>query len=310
MRKPIEKAGISLLLGLALLLGGCSSSIDNDTSSMPYRLGAPEKVFELPDALKEVSGLSWKGSNHVLAINDEQGIIYDYDLVADTLYQNLPFGDGRDYEGIAGLDRDAYLMASDGELIQVKNYASMEERATTKFSTGLKPFNDVEGLCFWKEKGVFLMACKGGPGSGLSGQKAIYAYDTQASRLKPQDPLITLDLSMIEDSLFTNPLDQMGHNLRKILASDADYQEIFSPSGIAVHPLSGRIYVISAYYKLLVILDENQAIRKVARLSHPLFHQPEGITFNKEGTLFISNEGKGGNPNILQFKLSFGQPII
>jgi uncharacterized protein YjiK len=36
-------------------------------------------------------------------------------------------------------------------------------------------------------------------------------------------------------------------------------------------------------------------------LSKKLFTQPEGITFNKSGDMFISNEGRGGKPDIVSF---------
>jgi hypothetical protein len=37
------------------------------------------------------------------------------------------------------------------------------------------------------------------------------------------------------------------------------------------------------------------------RLNPDLFNQPEGITFMKNGDLFISNEGKKKSPTLVRF---------
>ncbi len=40
----------------------------------------------------------------------------------------------------------------------------------------------------------------------------------------------------------------------------------------------------------------------IKQLDKKTFRQPEGICFDPEGNLFISNEGQGGKANILIFK--------
>ena len=76
----------------------------------------------------------------------------------------------------------------------------------------------------------------------------------------------------------------------------------FGPSGIAVHPLSGDIYVLSSRGKILVQLDAEGKYLDAWKLDKKNFKQPEGICFAPNGDMYISNEGRGGKANLLHFK--------
>lgn len=74
----------------------------------------------------------------------------------------------------------------------------------------------------------------------------------------------------------------------------------FSPSDIAIHPKTGKYYILDGKNPKLLILDKDGTIEKVYKLDKNQFAQPEGITFSPDGTLYISNES-GNNPaSILQ----------
>ena len=47
-------------------------------------------------------------------------------------------------------------------------------------------------------------------------------------------------------------------------------------------------------------MDSIGKLLKLHKLYEESFPQPEGITFAPDGTLYISNEGKGGTANILE----------
>ena len=68
----------------------------------------------------------------------------------------------------------------------------------------------------------------------------------------------------------------------------------FGPSGIAIHPKTREIYIISSVGKLLVILDKKGNLKYFEKLNADIFKQPEGICFEQDGTLYISSEGKSG----------------
>ena len=54
-------------------------------------------TWELPDALEEVSGLSWIGDQKLTAIEDESGLIYIYDLAEKRIERIIEFGDDGDW---------------------------------------------------------------------------------------------------------------------------------------------------------------------------------------------------------------------
>jgi hypothetical protein len=77
----------------------------------------------------------------------------------------------------------------------------------------------------------------------------------------------------------------------------------FQPSGIAIHPRSEEIYIISSVGKLLIILNREGKVLDVKEFDPAIFRQPEGICFSPEGDMYISNEGQGGKGYVLKFKL-------
>ncbi|MEI9955485.1 MAG: SdiA-regulated domain-containing protein [Ferruginibacter sp.] len=66
--------------------------------------------------------------------------------------------------------------------------------------------------------------------------------------------------------------------------------------------LTNEWYILSSVNKLLVITDNNWKVQKTYPLDASLFNQPEGIAFDKQGNLYISNEGgDSGKGTILKF---------
>jgi hypothetical protein len=76
----------------------------------------------------------------------------------------------------------------------------------------------------------------------------------------------------------------------------------FSPSAIGIHPITGEIYILGSTTKDLLVVRRDGTVKTSIKLQNRLFIQPEGMTFNSAGDLFISNEGRGGKSNILMFK--------
>ena len=52
---------------------------------------------------------------------------------------------------------------------------------------------------------------------------------------------------------------------------------------------------------MLVECTPKGKLQKVYSLNYSHFQQPEGISFDINGDLYISNEAKGGKANILNF---------
>ena len=81
----------------------------------------------------------------------------------------------------------------------------------------------------------------------------------------------------------------------------SDGKKTFAPSGIAVHPISGEIFVISSQGKKLLILSPEGEKNTLIELDPETFVQPEGICFTPNGDLYISSEGTDANGYILKF---------
>ena len=50
-----------------------------------------------------------------------------------------------------------------------------------------------------------------------------------------------------------------------------------------------------------MVLDDHWKVKAMYDLDPALYKQPEGLAFDKQGNMFISNEGVQGNANVLYF---------
>ena len=100
-------------------------------------------------------------------------------------------------------------------------------------------------------------------------------------------------------TLNPKPFISISQNEIKEKYNKADY---FAPSGIAIHPITKNIYVITSIGKMMAEFSPEGKLLAVFDIDYPHFQQPEGISFDKNGDLYISNEAKGKKANILKFK--------
>jgi uncharacterized protein YjiK len=75
----------------------------------------------------------------------------------------------------------------------------------------------------------------------------------------------------------------------------------FHPSALARHPVTKEWYVLSSVNKALLVLDSQWKLKNTYQLDPILFKQPEGLAFDRQGDMYVSNEGHGGNANVLVF---------
>ncbi|MEM6766834.1 MAG: hypothetical protein AAF655_18000 [Bacteroidota bacterium] len=266
----------------------------------PYKLEEPLSKVKLPKRLTEISGLSYVAPQEVVLVQDEKGKIYHYDLKNDSILHVHDFGKGGDYEGVETLGDQAFVLRSDGDVYHVDDW-TVDSDDAEKVETILTDRNDTEGLGLLASQNLLLIACKAEPnydGNSLSYKRAVYAYDIKKKRVIPQ-PFLVIDLKEIKKRMKQSALTRFAKDFASTFDPAGDRS--FQPSGLAVHPLTGDFYIIATAGKLLVVLDEQKKIKYVQTLDEETFKQPEGICFGPDGTLFISNEGRGGRGNVLQF---------
>ena len=275
--------------------------IENGHPSFPYDLERPNVTFELPESLKEISGLSMTADGtQIAAVNDEEGILFLLDKMTGQIVQQITFGDDGDYEGIEIAGNDAWIIKSSGTLYQIKNYAT-DQRQINKFKSFLNKENDVEGLAFDPRRNSLLIGCKG---KGMEGEdnkmkKAIYEFRL-SDLMMMNDPVYLLTLPDIQEYIAHIEGEEHLETLQEIFPLEEGEMK-FSPSGIAVHPITGDVYVTSSKGKLLAVLDREGHILYLEKLKKKIHPQPEGICFDSDGTLYIANEGKDDKARIYKF---------
>jgi len=277
---------IASLIGIGVIVA-TRTYADRPEVTLPYPLNEPTSKVTLNKDLREISGLSYIGDNRVLAVQDEEGFIFQVNLLSGEMEAAYEFHKEGDYEGIAHHGDTAWVVRSDGNIYEVIHYRA-ENPVRNKYETFLDGNNNIEGLTFVPERNALWLACKNDPGIGgqYKGQRAVYEFDLLTKTLK-EKPVFLLDQEAISE--FVNR--KYGSFL----------EFTFKPSGIETHPLTKDIYLIASSGKMLLCLREDGSLKDVEKLSSLVFKQPEGITFDEVGNLIVSNEAKKGKANILVF---------
>ena len=287
-----------ILMSAALLQTGCESSMKTYFESIytsdiyessGYDLTSPDTILNLSPLLREISGLSYLDDSHLAVVQDEVGKMYVINLIDGSIEHEVKFGKNGDYEGIELVDRTVHVIKSNGNIYRFELDLIKDEVESEVIKTAISSRNDVEGLAYDAENNRLLIACKGQAdvdGNEAKG-KSIYAFDLHTLKLK-EKPVYSIKkkdvAKIIEDEY-----------------PDMKLSDGIGPSGIAIHPFSGKTYLLTHVGKALIILNKEGEIEKYYPLNPSIFHQPEGICFSPQGDLFISNEARSKRPNIMKF---------
>ncbi len=258
-----------------------------------YSLNEPSEVFELPDELEEISGLAAVSDTHLICNEDETGTLYIFNIRQGKVEREFKWGKKGDYEGTALADGDVWVLKSNGKVYRIGNYQSPDPKVT-EIKTGLDSDCDAEGLAALPSGKSLLIACK----EGEADTRIIYEYKLEEGSLAGE-PYLQMQLADIENHLINTGFDKFSVGLKKMLDPKGSSGVMF-PSGIAVHPQTNDLYILSSKSKLLVIYSDG-VLKEAIELTNKLFRQPEAIAFTPNGDLYIGNEGKGGKGNILKF---------
>ncbi len=221
------------------------------------------------------------------AVNDEEGTLFRIDLDDGSVETGQPFAKPGDYEGIALVDGTVVVARSDGKLWRIA------EGEVQKVASPLSDRYDIEGLAWDARNSRLLVACKGkaGRGARFEHTKAVYAVQV------PTFEWINTPAFVVEQSALRRFLEEHEHVGRKPGAAKS-----FAPSAIGVDPVTGNIYMLSSTGRMLVVLDvAAENIIEVLTLARDVHAQPEGLSFDAEGALYISNEGRGTRATLYRF---------
>ena len=287
-----------IMLSLFLCNYQSDKSINKTVVAINYNLSEPDKIYILPNALKEVSGIAEADASSIACIQDEKGIVFIYDLVKEQVKKEYPFHNSGDFEGIARVDKTIYILRSDGILFGIENYESAAS-ATKSYATGI-PAKDNEGLCFDRQGNRLLIAPKNNytTDSHKKNNRMIYAFDLKSKKMI-ETPAFVFDLKKIKKFASENKIKVPMKKDNKGDKKEIDIE--FRPSEIAIHPLTNKLYVLSGMERLLFVFNMNGEIEYIQKLDPDLFSQPEGITFMNNGDMLISNDVKNNKPALLRF---------
>lgn len=241
--------------------------------NLPYDFENPTEKYNLPNKLKEISGLSYYKKNQLVCVNDEEGKIFIYDIKDEKIVDKIPFGKDGDYEGVEVVGDEVFVLRSDGKLKGFKIGEAFEREIDCSEPEVI----EYEGLGYDQKSKYLLLVAKERT-KDVDNKKMIYAYDFDRKVLFKH---IAIPEEQVRDE--SNGKD-------------------FKPSGIAVHPRTGQTFIIASNGKKLLILSEKGQKEALISLNPKIYRQPEGICFSPDGQLFISSEGKDGDGYILRFE--------
>jgi uncharacterized protein YjiK len=269
----------------------------------PYQLEKPDKFIIISDSLREISGLSMAANGKdLLAVQDEIGTVFILDSKNFQIKRKIDFIPEGDFEGITAFGDTIFAVKSNGNLFRIIPDSFGAIPKVERFKTGLSRAWDVEGLETDLSGQQLLLACKASPEGMPPDEKRIFAVSLRDFSLQ-QTPVLRLRLQeMAADQSLFQPTAQAEKILDFLTRPDREGTLPFSPSGIAIQPETGNYYILSAQGRLLAIYAASGKLLRLQRLDKDLFEQPEGICFDKRGTLYISSEGKTGKPVIATFR--------
>lgn len=270
-----------------------------------YELNKPDRTMELPGKLDEISGLGMSTYKTLLcAIQDEKGIVFFVDKKSGKIREEVQFWKDGDYEGVEVVGDDVFVVKSTGTVYEIRKLATSQQEVL-KYNSFLGRENDVEGLCYDEKNQRLLLACKGKPATGesletLRFKKVIYSFDLKSKALDPE-PAYSITLDQIQAYLKRHPNIEKRDKFMEYFAPDKSNLD-FNPSAIAIHPKTGNLYLTSSVGKVIMVLSPKGKLLYIGKLEKKIHPQPEGIVFDDDGGMYISNEGKNGKARIHYFK--------
>jgi uncharacterized protein YjiK len=245
--------------------------------------GEPLALWNLPPALKEISGLALTKDGRLLTHGDETSEISEVDYRRGILVKHFWVGDHAvkgDFEGITIANDMVFLLNSNGRIYQFKEGAEGAHVPYQEFDTGLKKACEFEGIAFDPAIQALLLACK-------------HVHDDKGA----PNAILIYRWSLTGDS--TSRLSKLTVPLEKVLAANG--WKNLHPSDITIDPFTGDYVLISSLERALIeITPAGEVV--FARSLPERHHQAEGVAITKDSLLIVSDEAKTTTATITLYK--------
>lgn len=277
------KLAYTSLLILTFITCSCLSNRDKYTSPKHYSLTEPEK-FVMPTILREISGIAFSQGNPdtMYAEQDEQGKIFKFKLGEEKLVATK-FAKKGDYEDIAICNGTIIMLRSDGTLFTFPLSETNKEAASyVQEWNNLLPNGEYEGMYANASTNEIFILCKHCDTDKTNKQTTGHLINLSGEKLIYNKGFI-IDIAQVQKLTGNNKLN-------------------FHPSALAWNSHDKQWFILSSVNHMLVLANADWKVEEVHTLNPAIFNQPEGMAFDKDGNLYISNEGGEGNGNVLKFK--------
>jgi len=276
---------------LIVIIGGPNCM----AQTTPFNVNKPDKILTLEDQLIEISGIIMMPLDSViLAEQDEAGIIYTLDKNTGKILRQITIEQSGDFEDIAFVFPYIYMLKSKGKLYRIK-YNNPSD--ITIYKANLSKEQDTEGMGYDPIKKQLLIACKANKNPPSLYERDVFGFDLGTNTFS-EKPLFVITRDALSDFLTTHPaildFDKLSSNYNR---NNPEFP--LGPSGIAVDPITNDLYVISSVGKVMMVFDHSAQLKDIIKLQKSIYVQPEGISFDSKGNLYISNEGKEGKGTIV-----------
>jgi uncharacterized protein YjiK len=247
-----------------------------------YNFSKPQSI-KLDTRIREISGVVWDThNNQFIAHNDESPSIFYLDRGTGA-FIGTPFKFTEktgDYEDIAMIGHDIYVLKSDGMLFKIVTDSAGNRASVDLGKIEVPGKVDFETLYYDQDKKALIMICK---------------------NCDSDDKKIVSAFAYYPDSIGfdTKPIYQI--DAAKIKEQSPRETSKFQPSAARIHPVLKKLFMISSASNQLVIADSNGEVEGVYMLANKLFAQPEGLTFKSNGEMWISNEGVASRATLVKF---------
>ena len=280
-----------MILALSLVtFSACSQTEKQFDSPAGYDFNHPV-VYKMPEELMEISGIAFAPDNNttMYAIQDEEGKIFYWKNGKPEILSQAKFAKHGDFEDVAITKIYTIVLRSDGTLFQfpLTDIATGTVSAVKEWP-GLIPAGEYESLYADNERNELYILCKTCVADKGSGTLSGYVLNISENGTIGLKSNFTINTGNTGDS---------GQQKKKQKAR-------LHPSAMAFNKKTQEWYLLSSINKKLIIADRNWSIKQAISLNSSLFPQPEGITFDSDNNLYISNEaGNSSAGTVLKFVL-------
>jgi len=282
---------LPLLLLLSALMScqmqtGQNTGTEEDLSRSNTAELYAKKTYTLPNELNEISGMTFLSNSQDIAyvVQDEEGIVFTYDLKNGNISSQFEFGPSGDYEEITTDGKYFYVLESNGDIHSFPISMDVDQGKVATFKGKLEK-GEYESMAYDQKNNSLVVICKSCKTDRGNASLSGYVLNVLGQG----------DLSL---------KNQFSLDLNNIGNLDPKVKDTLKPSSLSKRNSSEEWYLLSSVDRLLLVLDENFQAKEIQHFKKKQLEQPEGISFNNLGQLFISSEkGKAENAFIYQINM-------